>query len=124
MRSAGRLWRLAKRFAGIAHAPASSNCPSLGTRKKPSRNAGRELRPVRNARGQGFTFVDAGNRTASGPGNERFSRLRWPTQTALNLGDILEKSATFCSARKRAALPSLHLELGKAARFFWTFVHA
>src|SRR5437667_8844295 len=36
----GRGLGACQRFAGIAHAPASSNCPSLGTRKKPSRKAG------------------------------------------------------------------------------------
>src|SRR2546422_5492405 len=53
-------------FAGVAHAPASSNCPSLGTRKKPSRKAGASSAGP-NARGQGFTSSGR-NRTASGPG--------------------------------------------------------
>src|SRR5260370_3918147 len=55
-----------ERFAGIAHAPASSNCPSLGTRKKPSRNAGASSAGSNAAR-QGFTS-SAPNRPAAGPG--------------------------------------------------------
>src|SRR2546426_9824630 len=64
----GRRLGARERFAGIAHAPASSNCPSLGTRKKPSRNAGASSEGP-NARGQGFTSSGR-NRTASGPGTK------------------------------------------------------
>src|SRR2546425_789490 len=67
----GRRLGARERFAGIAHAPASSNCPSLGTRKKPSRKAGASSAGP-NASGQGFTS-SAGNRTASGPGTNGFT---------------------------------------------------
>src|SRR4029077_20345550 len=67
----GRRLGARERFAGIAHAPASSNCPSLGTRKKPSRNAGANSAGP-NASGQGFTS-SARNRTASGPGTNGFT---------------------------------------------------
>src|SRR3989449_7307677 len=67
----GRRLGARERFAGITHDSASSNCPSFGTTKKPSRNAGASLAGPK-ASGQGFTS-SARNRTASGPGTNGFT---------------------------------------------------
>src|SRR5881396_1654257 len=67
----GRRLGARERFAGITHDSASSNCPSFGTTKKPSRNAGASLSGPK-ASGQGFTS-SARNRTASGPGTNGFT---------------------------------------------------
>src|SRR5207253_11330299 len=105
-------------LAGIAHAPASSNCPSLGTRKKPSRRAGASWAGP-NARGQGFTSSGR-NRTASGPGTNGFTAslagtaLIWATYSRIR--DICSARSGSASSldRKSTRLNSSHVAISYA----------